>query len=146
MTSRELPGGMQLDDDPERIDAEAVHAFLSNESYWGKGRSREFVERSIQGSSRVVGLYDGDVQVGFARAVCDGVSIGYLADVYVLLAYRGRGFGLELVRETLDGGPCWNVRWLLHTADGQGLYSKLGFGPDRAPHPLMERARRADSR
>jgi GNAT superfamily N-acetyltransferase len=146
MASRELSGGLQLDDDPVRIDVEAVHAFLSNESYWARGRSREFVERSIQGSSRVVGLYDGDAQVGFARTVCDGVSIGYLADVYVLSAYRGRGLGLEMVREIIDGGPRWNVRWLLHTADGQGLYSKLGFGPDRAPHPLMERTRRANSR
>ncbi len=146
MASRELQEEFELDDDPQRIDVDAVHAFLSNESYWGKGRSRELVERAIKGSSRVVGLYRGSAQVGFARVVCDGAIIGYLADVYVLAPYRGRGLGLELVREIIDGGPRWNVRWLLHTADGQGLYHKLGFGSDRAPYPLMERPLGAGSR
>jgi GNAT superfamily N-acetyltransferase len=139
MSQRELPGGFELDDDPERIDIDAVHAFISCESYWGKGRAREQVERAIRGSTRVMGLYRGATQVGFARAVSDGAIIAYLADVYVLSDYRSRGLGLELVREIVDAGPSRNVRWLLHTADAQGLYQKLGFGPDSPPYPLMER-------
>ncbi len=132
--------GFELDDDPRRVDVDAVHAFLSGESYWGRGRSRELVDACIQGSTRVVGLYLDDEQVGFARAVSDGVIVAYLADVYVLPQYRGRGRGLELVRELVDGGSHWNVRWMLHTADAQGLYAKLGFGGPSAPYPLMERA------
>jgi ribosomal protein S18 acetylase RimI-like enzyme len=138
---RDLGGGFELDDDPARIDAEAVHAYISGESYWGRGRSLELVQRTIAGSQRVVGLYLRGRQVGFARAVSDGVTVGYLADVYVLERYRGRGLGLELVRETIDGGPGWPVRWLLHTADAQGLYSKLGFAVGAAAYPLMERGR-----
>ena len=146
---RELPGGFELDDDPARIDVDAVHAFISRESYWGRGRPRERVERTIAGSTRVVGLYRGDRQVGFARAVSDGVTVGYLADVYVLGDYRGRGLGLELVREVLegDGGEdAANVRWLLHTADAQGLYAKLGFAEGLPTYPLMERGRGYDGR
>jgi GNAT superfamily N-acetyltransferase len=139
MTIRELPGGFELDDDPDRIDIDSVHAFISRESYWGKDRTRARVERAIQGSTRVVGLYLGTTQVGFARALCDGATIGYLADVYVLAPHRGLGLGLELVREILDGGPHWDVRWLLHTADAQNLYEKLGFASDRLIYPLMER-------
>lgn len=138
MARRELPGGFELDDDPGRIDVGAVHAFISGESYWGLGRTRERVERAISGSTRVVGLYSGEAQVGFARSVSDGAVIAYLADVYVLAPYRGQGLGLELVREIVEGGN-GEVRWLLHTADAKGLYEKLGFGPDRAPYPLMER-------
>jgi ribosomal protein S18 acetylase RimI-like enzyme len=138
---RSLGDGFELDDDPARIDAGAVHAYIAGESYWGRGRSLELVERTITGSQRVVGLYHGDRQVGFARAVSDGVTVGYLADVYVLAPYRGRGLGLELVRETLDSGPGWPVRWLLHTADAQGLYRKLGFAEGTAAYPLMERGR-----
>ena len=141
---RQLAGGFELDDDPERIDVDAVHAFISGESYWGQGRSREHVERAIRGSTRVVGLYRGTEQVGFARAVSDGAIIAYLADVYVLRAYRGRGLGLELVRETVDGGERAlgsNVRWLLHTADAQGLYAKLGFSAGPPAYPVMERGR-----
>lgn len=138
---RELAGGFELDDDPARIDVDAVHAFISGESYWGRGRSRERVQRAIDGSSRVLGLYRGGEQVGFARAVSDGVIVAYLADVYVLGAYRGRGLGLELVREMVDGEGAGEVRWLLHTADAQGLYAKLGFSEDRPAYPLMERGR-----
>ena len=140
---RDLGDGYQLDDDPARIDVDAVHAFISEESYWGRGRSREVLERAIRGSSRVVGLYRGAEQVGFARAVSDGALLAYLADVYVLSEHRGRGLGLELVRETLDGGegaPGSRLRWLLHTADAQDLYSRLGFTANAPLYPLMERA------
>ncbi len=142
MAKRELPGGYELDDDPRRVDVDAVHAFISGESYWGLGRSRELVDAAIHGSTRVVGLYRGSEQVGFARAISDGAIIAYLADVYVLSPYRGRGLGLEMVRELVDGGAggfSSNVRWMLHTADAQDLYAKLGFGGPSAPYPLMER-------
>jgi GNAT superfamily N-acetyltransferase len=144
---RELEGGFELDDDRSRIDLDAVHAYISRESYWGLGRPRELVEHAIHGSSRVVGLYRGAEQVGFARAVSDGATVAYLADVYVLPAHRGRGLGLELVREIVDGGADGpdaqgaNVRWLLHTADAQALYAKLGFTDAQPVYPLMERGR-----
>ncbi len=145
---RELPGGFELDDDRSRIDVTAVHAFISRESYWGRGRPRERVQRTVDGSTRVVGLYDGDRQIGFARAVSDGVTVAYLADVYVLPAYRGRGLGLALVREIVEGGGAdWSeVRWLLHTADAQGLYRKIGFAEGLPTYPLMERGRGYDGR
>jgi GNAT superfamily N-acetyltransferase len=138
---RALDGGFELDDDPGRVDIGAVHAFISGESYWGAGRPRELVARAIAGSTRVVGLYRAGEQVGFARAVSDGATVAYLADVYVLRPYRGRGLGLELVREIVDGGSSSEVRWLLHTADAQALYAKLGFTDAPPVHPLMERGR-----
>jgi ribosomal protein S18 acetylase RimI-like enzyme len=137
-----LADGLELDDDPARIDSDAIHAFLSGESYWGKGRSRELIERAIVGSTRVVGLYDGERQVGFARAVSDGAIHAYLADVYVLPEYRGRGLGLALVREMVEHGQLEGLRWMLHTADAQGLYAKLGFSEAPGMYPVMERPRR----
>lgn len=136
---RELGSGIELDDDRSRIDVEEVHRFISTESYWGLGRPRELIERTVAASARVLGLYDGEQQIGFARAVSDGVSLAYLADVYVLGGYRGRGLGYELVREMVEGS-FGEVRWMLHTADAQGLYEKLGFSGDAPPYPLMERA------
>ena len=141
MVRRVLDGGFELDDDPQRVDVGAVHAFISGESYWGAGRPRELVARAIAGSTRVVGLYRAGEQVGFARAVSDDATVAYLADVYVLRPYRGRGLGLELVREIVDRGSSSEVRWLLHTADAQALYAKLGFSDERPVHPLMERGR-----
>lgn len=141
MARRALPDGFELDDDPARIDVDAVHRFVSEESYWGRGRPRELVERAIRGSARVVGLYRDGALVGFARAASDGAIVAYLADVYVLAEFRGRGLGLEIVRELVDNGPYKDLTWLLHTAAQQGLYEKAGFGSSFV-YPPMERRRR----
>jgi len=124
---RELPGGFEVDDDPARIDLDAVHEFLSNESYWARGRPRETVERLVRHADRVAGLYADGRQIGFARAFTDGVAVAYLADVYVLPEFRGLGLGVELVREMVENGPYAGVKWLLHTTDAHGLYRKFGF-------------------
>jgi GNAT superfamily N-acetyltransferase len=135
---RELSDGLVLDDDPMRVDVDAVHDFLANESYWANGRPREVVERLVRDADRVVGLYDGERQIGFARAFTDGTALVYLADVYVLPAYRGRGLGVELVREMVDSGPYSHLRWSLHTRDAHGLYRRFGF--DAPSERVLERA------
>ena len=138
---RELPGGYELDDDRDRVDIDAVHDFLANRSYWAKGRPREVVERLVREATRVVGLYLGDRQVGFSRALSDGVIFAYLADVYVLDEHRGRGLGAELVRESIEGSPFSQIRWVLGTADAQSFYERFGFGPTS---DLMERPRQSE--
>jgi len=134
---RELPGGFELDDDRDRVDVAELHRFLSTEAYWALGRTPETVERLVREATRVVGLYHDGRLVGFARAASDGVAFVYLADVYVLPEHRGRGLGLELVREVVEGSPLAERKWLLHTRDAHGLYAKLGFGPPS--ERLMER-------
>ena len=134
---RDLGDGYELDDDPARVDRDAVHAYLGGESYWAKGRSRERQDELIDASDRIVGLYHDGRQVGFARAVdCDSAGFVYMADVYVLEEHRGRGLGVELVREMIDNGPYPDRRWVLHTRDMHGLYEKFGFGPNER---VMER-------
>jgi ribosomal protein S18 acetylase RimI-like enzyme len=136
---RVLGDGYELDDDPSRIDREAVHAYLGGESYWAKGRTREVQDALIDGSARVVGLYSDGRLIGFTRTVTDGHVHAYLADVYVLEEHRGRGLGEELVRFSVEESPFAGCRWILHTADAHGLYRKFGFGePDER---LMERPR-----
>jgi GNAT superfamily N-acetyltransferase len=134
---RELGGNIELDDAKDRIDREEVHRFISEVSYWGFGRPREDQDRLIDQAARVVGVYDGDRQIGFCRAASDGTSFVYLADVYVLDSYRGRGIGEALVREMVERGPLAQLRWLLHTTDMHPLYRKLGFAEPN--YKLMER-------
>jgi len=134
---RALGDGYELDDDRTRLDSEAVHAYLGGVSYWAEGRSRARQEELIDASARVVGIYHDGRQIGFARAVdCDAAGFMYLADVYVLDEHRGRGLGVELVREIVELGPFAGRRWVLHTRDMHGLYEKFGFGPNVR---LMER-------
>ena len=129
---RELPHGYELDDDTARIDRAAVHRFISEQSYWAKGRSREVMDGLIDWAARNVGLFAPDgSQVGYSRTVdAPDAWLVYLADVYVLQEHRGRGRGVELVRFTVDEGPYAGRRWILHTADAHSLYEKFGFGPD----------------
>jgi GNAT superfamily N-acetyltransferase len=134
---RDLGDGYELDDDPARIDREAVHRFLVV-SYWAEGRLRDVQDVLIDGAARVVGLYKDGEQVGFSRAISDGHVQSYLADVYVLEEHRGLGLGFELVRFSVDEGPLSETRWYLHTADAHGLYRRFGF---EEPGPrTLERA------
>jgi len=136
-----LRDGYELDDSPERIDREAVHRFISEESYWGFRRERAAMDGLIDRASRNVGLYAADGSlVGYSRSVdAADAFLVYLADVFVLPAHRGRGLGVELVRFTVEEGPFADSRWVLHTADAHGLYEKFGFGPGER---LLERRAR----
>ena len=124
---RDLGDGYELDDDRSRIDREAVHRYLSEESYWATGRQRAVQDALIEGAARVVGLYHDEAQVGFTRTLSDGHAQSYLADVYVLEGHRGRGLGVALVRFSVDEGPLARTKWFLHTSDAHDLYRKFGF-------------------
>ena len=137
-----LPGGFELDDDASRIDVVEVHRFLSTESHWALGRPFETQARLVREAARAVGLYHEGRQIGFTRAASDGIVYAYLADVYVLPEYRGRGLGTELVRFTVEDRRLEHLRWLLHTPDMRGLYEKVGFG--KPSFKVMERYRPAD--
>ena len=137
---RELEDGYELDDDPERVDIDAAYDYLANESYWAKGRPRETITRLIREANRVVGLYHDGRLVGFCRAHTDGVTLAYLADVYVLPEHRGRGLGIALVDEMVERGPYADIKWALHTSDGHGLYRKFAFG--EPSFKMMERQAR----
>lgn len=133
--------GYVVDDDPARLDLDVVWAFLSQEAYWGRDRTRAEVEEQVRVAWRVVGTYAPDgTQVGFARAVSDGVRFAYLADVFVVAGHRGHGLGERLVRRMVDEGPGAHLRWVLFTQDAHGLYERFGFAPPD-PTALVRPAR-----
>ncbi len=120
------------------LDVEMIHRFLSEESYWAKNIPRELVERSIE-NSLCFGAFDGKRQVGFARVITDYATFGYLADVFVLPAYRGRGIS-KLMMETVRSHPNLQPlrRWQLITRDAHRLYAQFGFRELAAPERHME--------
>jgi GNAT superfamily N-acetyltransferase len=131
-------GEFAVSTDRNRVDVASVHAFLTT-SYWAKGIPRETVERSIE-NSLCFGVYRGAEQVGFARIISDFATYAYLADVYVLEAYRGLGLSRWLM-ECIVSHPALDGlrRWTLATRDAHGLYAKFGFTPLVAPDRWMER-------
>lgn len=132
-------GDLEIDTSPHRVDLDRVHDFLSNRSYWSRDIPREVVERAVR-NSIVFGLYDRGEQVGFARVTTDRATFAYLADVFVLEEYRGRGLSVWLV-QTIAAHPELQGlrRWLLATRDAHGLYEKIGFTPLSDPGLFMER-------
>lgn len=126
--------------DKTRLDLGVIHGYLSACSYWARGVPAGVVRRSVE-NSLAFGVYDDGVrQAGFARVITDYATFAYLADVFILAEYQGRGLGTWLV-ETIIAHPDLQGlrRWLLATADAHGLYEKVGFAPIARPERCMER-------
>ena len=90
-------------------------------------------------SRTVVAISDGEI-VGFARALCDNASNGYIGTVAVSEKMRGRGIGRELTQRIMGDDP--NITWVLRAGrkDSVGFWEKMGF---RSSDMAMERERRA---
>ena len=131
-------GEFTINTDREKLDVDFIYAFLTQESYWAKGVSRDIVERAIQ-HSLCFGVYDQDRQIGFARAVTDYATFAWIADVFITPAYRKRGLSKWLV-QTMRAHPQLQGlrRWLLATADAHGLYAQNGFTQLPEPDRFMQ--------
>ena len=113
--------------DPSLLNVDIIHNYLSEESYWAQHIPRAVVEKSIS-HSLCFGLYEKDKQTGFARLVTDKATFAYLADVFILKEYRGRGLAKWLM-EAIQAHPELQGlrRWMLGTRDAHGLYEQLGW-------------------
>lgn len=132
--------GYRISTDPAALDLEVIHAFLSRESYWARGISRERVERSVR-ESCCFGLYveATGALVGFARVITDYATFGYLGDVFVLPEHRGRGLSKWLVEVVLAHPDLQGFRRImLATRDAHSLYARFGFAPVDRPEMLMQ--------
>lgn len=124
--------------DKERLDREVIHHFL-NTSYWANGIPLETVQRAIE-HSLTFGLYNGNEQIGFARVITDYATFAYLADVFVLKAFRGQGLGKWLLNVIVSHPNLQGLRrWMLVTRDAHGLYRQSGFTDTKTPERYMER-------
>ena len=132
-------GDYTISTDRARLDVEAVHEFLSTQSYWARGRDFETVRRAVE-NSLPFGVYKGGRQIGFARVVTDYATFAWLADVYVLDEFRGEGLGKWLVEVVLSHPELQNLRrWILGTRDAHELYRRFGFNEIEQPQFYMHK-------
>jgi ribosomal protein S18 acetylase RimI-like enzyme len=99
----------------------------------------EQLGRLISASQQaIVAVADNEI-VGFARAITDGISNGYLSMVVVAESYRRRGIGQALVERLVGSEP--NITWVLRAGreGAAGFFAKLGFSTSTT---AMERPRR----
>jgi GNAT superfamily N-acetyltransferase len=130
-TVRTMTRTYRFSSDPADIDVPKVVSWLSEESYWALGRTEE-AHRAVMAGSRNYGAYDTETgtQVGYARVITDGVTFGWLCDVFVAPNHRGAGVGSALVSGILgDLEPLALKRTALVTEDAYGLYQRFGFEP-----------------
>ena len=124
--------------DKTKLDISVIHNYLCNESYWAKNIPLETVQKSIDGSC-CFGLFVTENliktqtlptgrQVGFARVISDFATFGYLADVFIIETYRGKGLAKWLVQTIMNCSDLQGLRgWMLGTRDAHALYEKFGF-------------------
>jgi predicted N-acetyltransferase YhbS len=80
----------------------------------------------LQNTNRMVLAVDGARVVGFARALCDEVSNGYVSMVAVAPDMRGRGIGRERVRQLIKDDT--GITWILRAGQGSDkFWAKMGF-------------------
>lgn len=129
-----------ISNDKTLLDVPLIHDYLSNRSYWGKGRTMETVEISIA-HSLCFGVFNKEnKQVGFARVVTDYVLVAWLMDLFILEDHRGHGLSKLLMAEIMAYPDLQNMRrWGLATADAHSLYQQFGFTPLSKPESMMEK-------
>lgn len=123
--------------DPKKLQLKVIHNFLSN-SYWAKNIPFEIVKKSVN-NSFCFGIYQGEEQIGFARLITDYATFAYLADVFVLEEFRGKGLSKWLMDVMINFPELNGIRgWMLKTLDAHGLYKQFGFDKPRFPERVME--------
>lgn len=118
-----------LTDETARLDFAAVVALLRS-TYWAAERPVEITARSLSHSLNF-GLFHHAEQIGFARVVTDHATVGYLCDVVIADAHRGKGLGKWLLTCILEHPELKDCRIDLFTKDAQEFYRAFGFGPHR---------------
>jgi len=129
--------GFIFSDKKELLNIEAIHHYLSVESYWAKNIPFETVKRSIE-NSLCFGIYKNLEQVGFARWVTDKATFAWLCDVYVEENYRGQGLSKKLISFMIFHPDLQGLRrYQLATLDAHGLYEQFGFAAIENPERQM---------
>ncbi len=128
-----------ISDDTSLLNINFIHNFLSVESYWAQNIPLNIVEKSVK-NSLCFGIYNAEEQIGFARLITDKATFAYLADVFIIAAYRGNGLSKWLIQTIHDHPELQTLRrWMLGTRDAHELYKKFDWTPLPEPERFMQK-------
>ncbi len=113
------------------LDFPAILRFISEDSYWGQGRTAEIMHRAIDNSTLCFGLYHetgtGTTLAGFARVISDLTIFAYLSDVFVLPEHRGKGLGKWLIQSICDHPDLRGLKNICLITRTPEFYEPLSF-------------------
>ena len=114
--------------DKSKLNIDLIHDYLSNQSYWAKGRSLQTIKKSIE-HSLCFGVYiTAGRQIGFARILADHAVLAWILDVFIVEEFQGQGLGKLLMKTIIEHKDLQGMQaWRLTTADAHDLYRKFGF-------------------
>jgi N-acetylglutamate synthase-like GNAT family acetyltransferase len=129
---------LKFSTDKERIDLDFVHGYLSNDSYWAKGRAKDEIKRAIDNSFCISAFSEGE-QVGFGRVVTDFQTFAYVMDVFVKPSKNNCGIGSQLMEALMSSSELHRIkRFTLATVEASGFYEKLGFKESGAHYMILD--------
>ena len=113
---------------PSQSELPALRALLCSNGWEHRIADDAWFAQLVASSHALVAIESGSV-VGFARAVTDGLSNGYLSMVVVSGEHRHQGIGSRLVREIVGVSP--GVTWVLRASrpGAREFFETLGFRP-----------------
>jgi ribosomal protein S18 acetylase RimI-like enzyme len=124
-------------------DYEQVRQLLIDTGWRERVSDRHRFERMVQGAARTVVAVEDTRVVGFARALFDGASNGYISTVAVAANWQRRGIGRELVARLMDVDDPDKITWVLRAGRGAaGFWEKMGF---RKSETAMEIVRKSSA-
>ena len=103
-------------------DYETVRQFLADNGWEKRVADLERFQKMMMNASRAVVALDGGRVVGFARAITDGASNGYIGTVAVEENRRGQGIGRQMVKRLMGDDP--QITWVLRAGHGSDKFGK----------------------
>ncbi len=133
--------GYTITTDKTEMQPEAIHKWLTEQSYWSKHIPFDIVKTSFD-NSFCIGILKNNEQVGYGRLITDYATFAYLADVYVTEPHRGIGLSKKMMEILLEQDWVKGLRKImLATLDAHGLYAQYGFTPMVISERYMEISR-----
>ena len=121
-----LIDNLEFSTNKSKLDTDVIIDFLHQHSYWAKERPIDVILSSIK-NSLCIGVYHAGAQIGFARILTDYSTVFYLAELFVIPKYQGRGVG-DKIMTYIDNIPeLKKIRGMLTTRYAHEFYERHGY-------------------
>ncbi len=122
-------------------DYEGVRQLLADSGWQVRVQDPDRFRKMMERADRTIVVLEDSRVVGFARALCDDVSNGYISMVVVAADKRGQGIGTEMVQRLIAEDQEGSITWVLRAGRDSGAFWKsLGFTESKL---AMEKLRRS---